>query len=501
MFDNVIKPVAIVLGKFLDVIFTWMDNIGIGNIGIAIIIFTIIVKVAMMPLIFSQQKTVKVTQIMQPEIKAIRAKYKGRTDNESMQMQNREIKEVYAKYGASQTGGCIQLLIQLPILLALYNVFRNLPLYLDRLNSKLANVLSSINTQSNYLETMESNFPGVAWNSHDGAIDGLNTFTAEKWAKLQELFPSASSVIADNSPKILSMNNFLGVHTSISPAEAMGLAILVPILAGVTQFISARLAQNVQGDDRAAKIQAILMSTMMPVISVVFAFRVPAGLGIYWITTAVVQTIMQLIINRYYKNMTPGQIIAKAEEKRIKKLEKKARKKNVDANTLIKSATVKTRNVGSESPAGDNTANASTSFKDRATLSKTPKVKAKGSTTSASGPGSGGGGTTTSSIGYGGTTTTKKIKLKKAFNDTGSAKTAPEPEKPKKGLFRKKDNTEKTVSTDKAAKTAKENKVNKAAKEDKPTKSSKDSGKSLAEMAGKVTEYNEGKGGSKKSKK
>ena len=501
MFDNVIKPVAIVLGKFLDVIFTWMDNIGIGNIGIAIIIFTIIVKVAMMPLIFSQQKTVKVTQIMQPEIKAIRAKYKGRTDNESMQMQNREIKEVYAKYGASQTGGCIQLLIQLPILLALYNVFRNLPLYLERLNSKLANVLSSINTQSNYLETMESNFPGAAWNSHDGAIDGLNTFTADKWAKLQELFPSASSVISENSPKILSMNNFLGVHTSISPGEAMGLAILVPILAGVTQFISARLAQNVQGDDRAAKIQAILMSTMMPVISVVFAFRVPAGLGIYWITTAVVQTIMQLIINRYYKNMTPGQIIAKAEEKRIKKLEKKARKKNVDADTLIKSATMKTKNVGSDSPAGDNTA--STSFKDRATLSKTPKVKAKNSSTAGSGPGSGsvGGGISTSSIGYGGTTTTKKIKLKKAFNDTGSAKAAPEPEKPKKGFFRKKDKTEKTVSTEKTIKTAKENKVTKVSKETKSAKPSKESGKSLAEMAGKVTEYNESKGSSKKGKK
>ena len=240
MFDNVIKPVAIVLGKFLDVIFTWMDNIGIGNIGIAIIIFTIIVKVAMMPLIFSQQKTVKVTQIMQPEIKAIRAKYKGRNDNESMQMQNREIKDVYAKYGASQTGGCIQLLIQLPILLALYNVFRNLPLYLERLNSKLADVLSSINTQGNYLETMESNFPGAAWNTHDGAIDGLNTFTAEKWEKLRELFPSASSVITENAPNVLNMNNFLGVHTSISPAEAMGLAIL-----GILNPIEGALIHNI----------------------------------------------------------------------------------------------------------------------------------------------------------------------------------------------------------------------------------------------------------------
>ena len=76
MFDGLFKPIAFVLGQFLNLIFMWMDTIGIGNIGIAIIIFTVIIKTAMFPLTLSQQKTAKISQLIQPEIKAIRAKYR-----------------------------------------------------------------------------------------------------------------------------------------------------------------------------------------------------------------------------------------------------------------------------------------------------------------------------------------------------------------------------------------------------------------------------------------
>lgn len=512
MFDNIFRPIAIVLGKFMDLIFTGMDNIGIGNIGIAIIIFTIIVKVAMMPLIFSQQKTVKVTQIMQPEIKAIRAKYKGRNDNESMQMQNQEIKEVYAKYGASQTGGCIQLLIQLPILLALYQVFRFLPIHLVRLNEKLTDILKSINTDGDFLSKMTDNFGGINWNIHDDAVSGLNAFTAEKWTKLQELFPQSANVIAENSEKVLSMNNFLGVHVAIEPGTVMGLAILVPILAGISQFISARLAQNVQGDDRAAKIQAILMSTMMPIISVVFAFRVPAGLGIYWITTAVIQTIMQLIINRYYRDMSPETIKAKAEEKRLKKLEKKAQRQGVDTETFIRNATINTKRIGKAKGDVDPYANAT--FKERATLSKTPpKIKAKNVKPFSTAP-----------------VNTEPVKEKKGlFGKSKTDDTNIKNKSPDRTQQKKSENTVNTAKTavknagDKAKDTVKgagsktkdaskavADKAKDAGKAagDKAkdtanavkTKAKKEGGKSLAEMANKVQEFNESSKG-KKGKK
>ena len=135
--NNLLQPLANLLGFLLNLLFNALDAIGIGKIGIAIILFTIIIKVAMLPLTISQQKTVKISQLMQPEMRAIRAKYRGRRDQESQQRQNEEIRDLYAKYGASQTGGCIQMLIQLPILLALYNVFRNIPMHVGKLNTFL----------------------------------------------------------------------------------------------------------------------------------------------------------------------------------------------------------------------------------------------------------------------------------------------------------------------------------------------------------------------------
>ena len=96
---------------------------GISKIGVAIVVITFLIKLAMLPLTFSQQKTAKINQLMQPEIKAVKGKYKGRNDTVSMQRQQEEIKAVYEKYGISQTGGCVQLLIQIPILFALFQVF------------------------------------------------------------------------------------------------------------------------------------------------------------------------------------------------------------------------------------------------------------------------------------------------------------------------------------------------------------------------------------------
>ena len=490
--NTIIRPIAIVLGKFLDIIFNGMDSIGIGNIGIAIIVFTVIVKLAMMPLTFSQQKTVKVTQIMQPEIKAIRAKYSGRRDNEAMQMQNKEIRDVYTKYGASQTGGCIQLIIQLPILFALFQVLRNLPIYLERLNTLLANVLSSINVQGDYLEKMNTNFGVVDWNVHDTALSQLNTFTAEGWSRLGELFPSSADVIAQSSERVLNMNYFLGAHLPATPTEQGGIAILIPIFAGISQFISARLGQNVQGDDRAAKIQAWMMSALMPVISIIFAFRVPSGVGLYWITTAVVQSVMQLLINHHYKNMSAEQIIAQAEQKRLKKEQKKAKKRGTDADTIIDGATMKTKNIGS---GGVSSYSNKSSMKDKATLSRP---------------------------GYTGSDSSDKVKYK--GKNLKSPFEPPEPEKPKKRkLFGKSSDKEESKTSRNADNTANKstkktgndtknnnkNSSNKEVKQDtvkekkRKQESKKDTApKSLSEAAGKVQKFNESeKSSSSKRKK
>ena len=131
----VIGQVAWLLGKIMNGIFYVLDMIGIPNVGIAIILFTVVVNLLMMPLTIKQQKFSKLSAKMNPEIQAIRDKYKNRTDNDSMMAQNQEVQAVYAKYGVSASGSCVQLLIQMPILFALYKVIYSMPAYVTKIGA------------------------------------------------------------------------------------------------------------------------------------------------------------------------------------------------------------------------------------------------------------------------------------------------------------------------------------------------------------------------------
>ena len=126
----IIGPVASLLGYLMSGIFTILEKIGIPNIGISIIIFTLVIYLCLMPLTIKQQKFSKLQSKMAPELQAIQKKYEGKRDNDSIMAMNEEQKEVYAKYGVSPSGSCIQLLIQMPILFALYRIFWKLFLQL-----------------------------------------------------------------------------------------------------------------------------------------------------------------------------------------------------------------------------------------------------------------------------------------------------------------------------------------------------------------------------------
>ena len=370
MFDGIFKPLAIILGGFLDIIFNMLCAIGISKIGVAIVVITFLIKLAMLPLTFSQQRTAKITQLMQPEIRAIKGKYKGRNDTASMQRQQEEIKAVYEKYGISQTGGCVQLLIQMPILFALYNVFRNIPLYVNKLKVPLLGVLTGIQSDGNYLSIMNDKFGGVNWEVRDDALNALNAFSSDQWNSLKEYFPSQADLISDASAQVLNMNHIFGVNITVAPSQVWGIAILIPIAAGVAQFISAKLGQTTPpGGDQGSKITQNIMLFMMPVISVIIGFRVPAGLGIYWTATAVFQAIFQIFINKHYSKLTAEEVIQKALEKKRRKLEKKG----ISQESVIRGASLKTKNLDYDE-AGSGKDN---SLRAKANLASSSKIKAK----------------------------------------------------------------------------------------------------------------------------
>jgi YidC/Oxa1 family membrane protein insertase len=359
LYNTIINPIASLLGKIMDILFTMLDAIGLGNIALAIILFTIIVKLCMLPLTLKQSKMTKLNSVIQPEIKAIQEKYKGKTGdpNAAAKMQE-ETKAVYEKYGTSMMGGCWQLVIQFPILMALYRVFQRIPIYITELKQPFINFLGNgsdikgIMDTEGFAEYMSENFVSTSsritsdWTNLDDTIVAMNSFTADQWNTLKEHFAAYADIITENQHLISDMNTTLfGINVSQVPTFGLNVSILIPILAGLSQYISVKITQGKQevDDENPAAASMKMMMIFMPIMSAFIAFSVPAGLGLYWIATAVISTIIQLIVNRYYDKLGVDAIVAKNVEKR----NKKRAKKGLPPEQISKNATASTKNISS----------------------------------------------------------------------------------------------------------------------------------------------------------
>ena len=398
----IIGQVAWVLGKLMQGIFFVLDKIaslygGTPNIGVAIIIFTVVIYLLMLPLTYKQQKFSKMSAIMNPEIQAIQAKYKGTKDPDKMQAMQQETNAVYAKYGVSPSGSCLQLAIQMPILFALYRVIYAIPAYVPMVKNEfmaLVNTMMGVNangtiTESDtfvasfqQLQTMSSaaaykkqfkdlglldksgivsnigekvqelliNSPDAASNietTRNSFIDVLNRASSSDWTNLAKAFPDFSTLVDSTNAALAKYNLFLGINIGYSPLDTIKstwagradnstwfliilVAVMIPLLAALTQWVGIKLAPNAQqnntqpGQEENPMMSSMkMMNTFMPIMSAVFCFTLPAGMGIYWIVGAVVRSVQQIAINKIIDKMDIDQVISKNTEKYNEKLKKK----------------------------------------------------------------------------------------------------------------------------------------------------------------------------------
>lgn len=328
-------PVADILGWIMDLLFRFTNLFGIMNIGLCIILFTFVIKLILFPLTIKQQKSSKLMAVMQPEMKMIQAKYKGKTDQQSMMMQNQEMKALYEKYGTSMTGGCLQLIIQMPILFALYRVIMNIPAYVPSVRAFFDNVVNAIGGMS-AADTLtqfatDNNISLVtikAITDNDKIVDLLYKLTPSQWTSLEQVFPQAQQIIHESAMQIEKMNSFLGLNLTEIPWQGFvpNLAWLIPILAGLSQWYSTKLMtanQSMPQDENAPG--ASMMKSMniyMPLMSVFFCFTFASGLGLYWVSSSVFMIIQQMIVNAYLKKIDVDDLvkqnIEKANRKRAK---------------------------------------------------------------------------------------------------------------------------------------------------------------------------------------
>lgn len=366
----IIGPVAKILGYIMEGIFFVLDKIGIPNIGLSIILFTVVMYMLLLPLTVKQQKFSKLSAKMNPELQAIQAKYKNKKDNDSMMVMNQETQEVYAKYGVSPTGSCVQLVIQMPILFALYRVIYAIPAYVGKVKDAFFPLVDKLITQNGSSEFI-SKFKDSAMFSKQFSnelfkggnteyiqntfIDCLNRASTSEWNSIIEKFPNLTNDVNNTLEKLNEYNNFLGLNMANSPsftvkdAFASGKwllivgALLIPILAALTQWINTKLMpQASAGNANDTMAQSMkTMNVMMPLMSAFFCYTLPTGMGLYWIAGAVVRSIQQVVINKHIDKMDMDKIIKKNIEKRKKKIAKSG----VSTSKLNNYASMNTKNV------------------------------------------------------------------------------------------------------------------------------------------------------------
>ena len=189
----------------MDLLFRFTSMFGIVNIGLCIILFTLVTKLLMIPLTIKQQKSSKLMAVMQPELTAIQKKYKGKEgDQKAMMMMQTETKAVYEKYGTSMTGGCLPMLIQLPIIFALYRVIYNIPAYVHSVRGYyemvIANLPAGFQSNQTFMELASSSkmLSGADFTDLNKVIDLLYTFTGKQWDVLVNAFPQVGQAVTES---------------------------------------------------------------------------------------------------------------------------------------------------------------------------------------------------------------------------------------------------------------------------------------------------------------
>ena len=373
---GILKPFAIIMGYIMQGIFWFLDLfMEYPSIGLAIILFTIIMYVLMLPLTIKQQKFSKLNNKMSPELQAIQAKYKGKTDQESMQKMQMETQAVYSKYGVSPTGSCVQLLIQMPILFALYRVVYNIPAYVGRVkevfnpvveglsgeigSEKLNQLIQGFSSYTRYQKQVTGgDFVANGEAAKNTLIDLLNGASTQNWNDLVAAYPNLAVKIKDAQNALEHFNNFLGLNIANAPKDVISMemaggkhwgliigAMLIPILSALTQWINTKLMPQPEQDknsEQNAMMQSMkTMNTVMPLMSAFFCFTLPIGLGIYWITGAVVRSIIQVCVNKHLDKIDIDEMI----KQNIEKNNEKRRKAGLPPQQISNNAKLNTRHV------------------------------------------------------------------------------------------------------------------------------------------------------------
>lgn len=339
----IVGPIA----KLMGIVYNWLFNFiysftETGSLVLAIILFTLLVKLILFPLSYKQMKGSYRMQMLQPELNKIRAKYANKTDEESQRRMSFEIQEFQRENGASMFAGCLPMLIQLPILYALYYIFNQPYEYVGIINNIYTDITQSVLSidAATRVEVLKpiilSKNMTVDVSVFDQVMGLVRTMSATDWNGVLSSLGQSAGDLAGLIAQKHSIEYFFGLNL-VSYAGLRLPGILVPICAGLTTFLSSWYMQKRQknmmgdGDDQMAAGMTKSMNIVMPIMMGVITINVPIALGIYWTLSNLFSVLQTWGTYRVLENKEKkGELVFK--EKKKKKQDEQPKSTIVDRN-------------------------------------------------------------------------------------------------------------------------------------------------------------------------
>ena len=291
----------------------------VQNYGIAIILFTIVIKMLLFPLNVKSQKAMRKQQKIQPIMQELQKKYAN--DKEKL---NREMMKLYKENNISMSGGCLPMLIQMPILIGLYQVIQKPLSFLLHVDWSAPDVINRVKAlRDTYAQ-------GALASRTMEQLANMNQMNISQWAaqagqtdwviNFKMFFMDLANVpsTAINYLGEIAQGNF--EHLSVV------LLLLIPVLAILSSIGSMKLSQAMTGqkkdksqksaEENTATQMSNTMMWMMPVMTGFFTFTLPAGIGLYWIISSVLQIVQQVGLNIYFNKKKEDEVIVTIPESR-----------------------------------------------------------------------------------------------------------------------------------------------------------------------------------------
>ena len=304
--DNFVDKILFYIGTFIS----WITKIMPAHSYIlALFVFAIVVEIIMIPFSVLQQNNSKKQAMLRPKEMAIRKKYAGRNDQATQQKVNQEIQELYQKEKFNPMNGCLPLIVQLPVIMALYSIVVNPLKYVLGMGGTFVNFVSTYMSEvlgekvaASGTISFLSKFKEIVEEKGVEAFEGIKDYCANGdavYGKIEELAGAAENMNFNIGP----IN--MGYTPGFNPADPKLYWLLaIPVLTFVVYFFSTKITrkftyQPTQSENNAqAGCSNKMMDWMMPLMSVWMTFIVPAAVGIYWMFKSILNVVKQIIISK-----------------------------------------------------------------------------------------------------------------------------------------------------------------------------------------------------------